>query len=375
MFSETPQSIFQKIWQINWMLVVMLCVLAGVGFMVLYSAAGGSWDPWAGQQLTRFMGGLFLMCLVAVIDIKIWIRFAYVFYLGALVLLIGVEIMGVTAKGAQRWLEIGGMRLQPSELMKVALVMALARYFHTLREEDARHLKTLVIPALIMVVPFLLVLHQPDLGTAGLLILTAVPMFYAIGVPNRFFIIAGTLFVIALPLAWEFVLRDYQRQRVLTMIDPESDPLGAGYHIIQSKIALGSGGIFGKGFLNGSQARLNFLPEKQTDFIFTMFSEEFGLVGAILLIALYILITIYGYAIAFRAKSQFARLICLGVITTFFLYYFINMAMVMGVFPVVGVPLPLVSYGGTAMLSIMFGFGLVMNAWIHRDVQISRHDY
>jgi rod shape determining protein RodA len=274
--------------------------------------------------------------------------------------------------GAQRWIDLGVIQLQPSELMKVALMLALARYFHGLTIEDVGRPLRLVVPALFILLPALLVLKQPDLGTALMLLMCGAAMFFLAGVRLWKFGLVIALAGGALPVIWGH-MRDYQRNRIYTFLDPENDPLGSGYHILQSKIALGSGGLFGKGFLLGTQSHLNFLPEKQTDFIFTMLAEELGLVGGLALLGLYTLVFIYGFAIALRSRSHFGRLLGLGITINFFLYVFINTAMVMGLIPVVGVPLPLISYGGTAMLTVMFGFGLLMSVHVHRQVEIPRH--
>ena len=362
----------QKLRLISWPMVLLVGLVAGIGFVMLYSAAGGSFDPWADRQMIRFVVGVVLMIAVAIVDIRVWLRNAYFIYLGALVLLIGVEIAGDIGMGAQRWIDLGIFQLQPSELMKVALVLALARYFHGLEAESVRRILPLVPPLLLIALPALLVLKQPDLGTAGMLIMGGGALFFAAGVRLWKFgvLIAGGLG--AVPVAWN-LLHDYQKNRVLTFIDPERDPLGAGYHILQSKIAFGSGGVFGKGFLLGTQSHLNFLPEKQTDFIFTMLAEEFGLVGALTLLLIYTVLIAYGFAIAMRSRSHFGRLLALGLTFNLFLFVFINMAMVMGIIPVVGVPLPLISYGGTAMLTVLIGFGLVMSVYVHRDSRIGRH--
>jgi rod shape determining protein RodA len=274
--------------------------------------------------------------------------------------------------GAQRWINLGFIQLQPSEIMKITLVLAMARYFHGATMEEIARPTHLIAPFLMLAAPAALVLRQPDLGTAIMLAMTAGVIFFLAGVKAwKFGVVIGAGLA-ALPVAWSF-LHGYQQRRILTFLDPETDPLGAGYHILQSKIALGSGGIFGKGYLRGSQSHLNFLPEKQTDFIFTMLAEEFGMVGGLILIGIYVLVLIYGFAIALRVRNQFGRLVALGVVGTFFFYIFINIAMVMGLVPVVGVPLPMISYGGTAMLSLMIGFGFVMCAYVHRDVRIGRH--
>jgi rod shape determining protein RodA len=361
----------QKLGQMNWGLVLVITLIASVGFAMLYSAANGHINPWASRQMVRFGLGLVVMIGVALVDVRIWLRNAYIIYLGALVLLVAVEFFGAAGMGAQRWISLGPLNLQPSEVMKIALVVVLARYFHALPEGAVTQLRYLVWPVLLSAVPTALVLRQPDLGTAMMLLMIAGVLFFIAGVrPWKFGLVIG-LGLAAIPIAWQF-MKPYQRQRIFTFLDPGSDPLGSGYHIMQSKIALGSGGLTGKGFLKGSQAYLNFLPEKQTDFIFTMLAEEFGLAGGIGLLALYSLVLVYGFFIALRAHSQFGRLLALGVTSTFFLYVFINIAMVMGLIPVVGVPLPLISYGGTSMLTLLVGFGLLMGVHVHRDLLIGR---
>lgn len=364
-------SILQKLMQVNWGLVLLITIIASVGFAALYSAAGGSFEPWAGRQMARFAVGIVLMLCVAVVDIRIWFRFSYAFYGFALILLIAVEVVGSIGMGAQRWLDLGVIQLQPSELMKVALILVLARYFHGLTYEQIRRPHYLIWPTLLTLVPAGLIAKQPDLGSAILCVAPAGALFFLAGVRLwKFVVVIGGL-AAAVPIGWQF-LREYQKQRVYTFLDPENDPLGSGYHIIQSKIALGSGGIWGKGYMQGTQSHLQFLPEKQTDFIFTMFSEEMGFVGGLALLGLFMLVMFYGMAIAVRARSDFGRLVAAGIMTSFFIYAFINMGMVMGLLPVVGIPLPLVSYGGTAMMSKLLAFGLVINAYVHRDVPIGR---
>ncbi|GEO82670.1 rod shape-determining protein RodA [Pararhodospirillum oryzae] len=364
-------SLGEKFWQISWSLVLLVTLTGCVGLVMLYSAAGGDWEPWADRQAVRLMIGFVLMVGIAVVDIRFWIRNAYTFYAVVLVLLVAVEIRGTIGMGAQRWIDLGFFQLQPSEVMKLALVLSLARYYHSAHPDDVRRLPFLIPPALMTLVPFALVLKQPDLGTGLMLVAGAAAVSWLAGVRIWVFALAGIAGLGAIPVAWQF-LHDYQKQRVLTFLNPESDPLGSGYHILQSKIALGSGGVFGKGYMNGTQAHLNFLPEKQTDFIFTMLAEEFGMVGGLILLSLYVILLIYGFAIALRCRHQFGRLVALGVSTMFFLYVFINIAMVMGLIPVVGVPLPLISYGGTALLNLMMGFGLLLCVFVHRDVQMGR---
>ena len=293
-------SLLQKLAQVNWGLVLLLTVVASVGFTALYSAAGGSFEPWAGRQMARFAVGLALMLVVALVDIRIWYRFCYAIYGFAFVLLVAVEIAGDIGMGAQRWLDLGLISLQPSELMKVALILVLARYFHGLTIEQIGRPHYLIWPALLALVPAALIAKQPDLGSAILCVAPAGLIFFLAGVRLWMFAVVIIGGGGAIPVAWQF-LREYQKQRIYTLINPENDPLGAGYHIIQSKIALGSGGIWGKGYMLGTQSHLQFLPEKQTDFIFTMFSEEMGFVGGLALLALYMLVMAYGTAIALRA--------------------------------------------------------------------------
>jgi rod shape determining protein RodA len=364
-------TIGQKLLNIHWFFVLLVAAVAAVGIAMLYSAANGNLQPWASRQAVRFGFGVMVMLTVALIDIRIWLKFAYAFYALSLVLLVMVEVMGFIGMGAQRWIDLGYFNLQPSELMKIALVLALARYFHGLGMEDIGRPTRLLLPILMILLPAALVMRQPDLGTALMLVMAGGGMFFIAGVRLWKFGVVIALGLAALPVGWQF-LHDYQKQRILTFLDPEADPLGAGYHIIQSKIALGSGGLSGKGFMQGTQGHLRFLPEMQTDFIFTMLAEEFGMIGGLGLIGLYTLLLVYGIAISMRSYSHFGRLVGMGVTITFFLYVFINIAMVMGLIPVVGVPLPLISYGGTAMMTLLIGFGLLMGVWVHRDVVIGR---
>ncbi|HEX3863937.1 MAG TPA: rod shape-determining protein RodA [Stellaceae bacterium] len=369
--SQRELTFSDKVRAIQWGLVLMVGAISAIGFAMLYSAANGSMQPWASRQMTRFAIALVPMIAVALVNIRYWYRSAYWIYGVSLLLVLAVDIRGTIGMGAQRWIDLGVIQLQPSEVMKVALVLALARYFHGLPVEDVGRLRYLVAPAAIVMVPVALVLKQPDLGTAMMLLTCGAALFFLGGIRLWIFGAGAIAAAIAAPLAWSF-LRDYQKTRLYTFLDPNRDPLGAGYHILQSKIALGSGGLSGKGFLQGTQSHLSFLPERQTDFIFTMIAEELGLIGGLALLTLYVLVIAYAFAIALRSRSQFGRLLGLGIAVNFFLYAFINMAMVMGLIPVVGVPLPLVSYGGTAMVTVMLGFGLLMNIGIHRDVRISR---
>ena len=370
-FRSQTLSFKEKFWGISFFYVLLITILAVVGVVMLYSAANGSWQPWAGRQLIRFGLGFGVMLVMAFMDVRIFLRYAYLFYFGVLALLVIVEIGGHVGMGAQRWINLGFIRLQPSELMKIALVLALARYFNSVSLQHIESVKGLIFPAMLVVVPVVLVLIQPDLGTALMLLFSAGAMFFVVGVQLWKFGVVLFSGILCLPVAWHF-LHTYQKNRVLTFLDPERDPLGAGYHIIQSKIALGSGGVFGKGFLNGTQSHLNFLPEKHTDFIFTMLSEEFGMIGAVLIILVNFLIIAYSFVFALRSASYFGKLLVIGLATNYFLYVIINISMVLGLLPVVGIPLPLISYGGTVILSVMAGFGIILAVNTNRNINIGK---
>ena len=358
-FRNQSMTIREKLYNISFSYVMFIVILAAIGIVMLYSAANGNWSPWAINQLIRFGMGFAVMIVLALTDIKLLLRYAYVFYFITLILLVVVEVAGHTGMGATRWINLGFIKLQPSEFMKIAMVLVLARYFHTSSLQSIESVRGIIPPLLMAIFPAFLIVLQPDLGTALMLIFTTAAMFFVVGVQIWKFVVVFIGGLITIPFAWHF-LHDYQQNRVLTFLNPERDPLGAGYHIIQSKIALGSGGVFGKGFLKGSQSHLNFLPEKHTDFIFTMLSEEFGLVGAVLVVILNILILAYSYSFALKSTSYFGKLLAIGLATNYFMYVFINIAMVLGLLPVVGIPLPLISYGGTVMLSIMASFGIIL---------------
>ena len=368
---EVDLTLGAKLRSVTWPLVLMVLLGAAVGFAMLYSVAEGETGTWVIRHLVRFTVALVLMFAVAFTDIRFWHRYAYLAYASALLLLVTVEVVGRSGQGAQRWVDFGVFQVQPSEIMKIALVLALARYFHGRTLEQVGNVRWLIVPVAMIAAPAALALRQPDLGTALLLVFGGVALFFLAGVKLWKFAVALLGGIVAIPFLWQY-LHGYQKERILTFFDPELDPLGAGYHIIQSKIALGSGGLFGKGFLLGTQSHLNFLPEKQSDFIFTVLAEEFGLVGGLALLALYALLLAYAVAVSLRARNHFGRLLGVGAACTFFIYVFINIAMAMGLIPVVGVPLPLVSYGGTAMVTILVGFGLVMSVHIHRDVRLPR---
>lgn len=357
---------------ISIILLILILSIGGVGVTALYSAAGGSMDPWANRHAIRLGIGIVAMMLLAMIDLRYWFRLAYPIYAIGILSLIGVAIIGEIGGGAQRWLQIGPLQIQPSEFMKIAVVLALARYYHTQTLQEVTRWRNLIVPAVLIGLPVALVLKQPDLGTSIMIAAAGGAMVFLSGVQLWKFGLAAGLGAAAVPVVWS-QLHDYQKKRVMTFINPEADPLGAGYHITQSKIALGSGGVSGKGFLQGTQSHLNFLPEKQTDFIFTLWAEEWGLMGGVLVIVLFALILLYGILLAHRCRNHFGRLLALGLSVNLFLYLAVNISMVTGLIPVVGAPLPLISYGGTAMLAVMIGFGLMMAVSINRDTEIPRH--
>jgi len=366
LWREASFDLSAKIFQINWLYVLLLCGLAGVGYTALYSAAGGSPEPYAGRHALRFGFGLVMMLAIALIDIRFIRRLSWLAYAGGVGLLVLVLRIGHVGKGAQRWIELGGLQIQPSELMKLALILALASWFHRASWEKMGNPLFLLPPIVAILIPVALILKEPNLGTAMITLMLGGAIFFAAGV--RWWKFA--LVALPVPFIAQFAyanLRDYQRARIDVFMHPENDPLGTGYNIIQSKIALGSGGMWGKGFLQGTQGHLDFLPEKQTDFIFTMIGEEFGLVGAVAVMGLLLLLTLGGMLIGLRCRNRYGRLVAFGIAMNFFLYVFVNIAMVMGAIPVGGVPLPLVSHGGSAMITVMLGFGVLMSVHVHRD--------
>ena len=369
---QTVPSGFRKILHLNWALIVLLVAVSCFGFLMLYSVAGGSMSPWAEPQMKRFVLGMFVMLAIAMVPIWFWRNMAGMAYGTTLLLLLAVEFFGVTGMGAQRWIDLGFMRLQPSEVAKISLVLVLAAYYDWLDLDKVSRPQWVLPPVVLILVPTFLVLKQPDLGTAILMAAGGGIMMFLAGVHWLYFaavIAVGIAAVYAVfatrGTEWQLI-NDYQYRRIDTFLDPANDPLGAGYHITQSKIALGSGGWTGRGFMQGTQSRLNFLPEKHTDFIFTTLAEEFGFVGGISLLALYTMIIFFCVVSAMSNKDRFGSLVTLGVAAAFFLFFAVNMSMVMGLAPVVGVPLPLVSYGGSAMLVLLAAFGLVQSAHVHR---------
>ncbi|MGE4313356.1 MAG: rod shape-determining protein RodA [Pseudobdellovibrionaceae bacterium] len=371
---ESNSPITARVFQLNWLLILLLVCVAGIGTMTLYSAGNGSFSPWAGNHMIRFFVLLAGACAISFIDMRFWYKMTYPIYAAGLVMLIIVEVMGMVGMGAQRWIDLGIIQLQPSELMKLAVIMALAKYFHGKSPEDIKHLSTLIIPAMLVVAPVGLVMTQPDLGTSLMIVMGAAIILFVAGAAWWLFAGGAIIVAAAIPVAYSF-LHDYQKKRVDIFLDPEKDPFGAGYHITQSKIAIGSGGLSGKGFLNGSQGHLNYLPEKQTDFIFTLFVEEWGFFGGLVLLTLNAAIILYGIWISYNCRHTFGRLLAFGLTMNYALYVSINIAMVMGLIPVVGVPLPMFSHGGTAMMAALIGFGLIMGCSIHRDAKLPRSGF
>lgn len=361
-----------KVLYFNWGLFLLITAVAAIGWLMLYSISGGNMELWAEPQMKRYIAGTVVMFVIAFVPIWFWRNMSGLAYIIGFLLLIAVEFVGSSSKGAQRWLDLGPLQLQPSELMKVGLVMMLAAYYDWLDPKKTSRPLWVVIPVVMILAPTALVLMQPNLGTSIMLIVGGAGVMFAAGVSLWYFIavaaivggaVAGVFLLRGTP--WQF-LHDYQYARIDTFLDPTSDPLGAGYNIIQAKIALGSGGWAGKGFMQGTQSRLNFLPEKHTDFIFTTLAEEFGFVGAFSLLALYALIIGFLLAAAVKNKDRYSQLLIIGIATNFFLYLAINLAMVMGMAPVVGVPLPFLSYGGSVTLVLLVAFGLVQSAIVHR---------
>lgn len=361
----------EKLSRFSWATFIPMCIVLAISILILYSAGGGAWTPFALSQLIKIILGLFVFFFVAFSNIKTWVKSAYLFYTIALILIIMVTLFGHTGMGAQRWLNLGFMHIQPSELIKIALVMALARYFSWMNSVELTQIKHYIVPGCMLLLPFLLIVIQPDLGTALSLGMITIGMFYVVGAQRKWFILAIILGLMAAPIVWYGGLHDYQRERIITFVDSDHDSRGAGYQINQAKIAFGSGGIIGKGYMKGSQSQQSFLPEKQTDFIFTMLGEEFGFIGAFVLLSLYTWIVIILFWCAKTCRNRFGQLVCFGFMLNFFIYYFINISMVLGLMPTVGVPLPLMSFGGSSLLSLMFGFGLCQNAHIHKDQQLS----
>ncbi len=361
-----------QLYQLNWLLPVLSGLLGIIGVLAILSATNGVWSQGAMQHSVRIAVAFFVMICVAMTNIRVWYMLAYPAYFGALILLLAVELFGINVNGSVRWLDLGPIRLQPSELVKPAIVLALARYYHDLSSWRVSDPFGLLGALIIIALPVTLVLRQPDLGTSLLIYATGAALIFLAGISWRVITLASILAAVSAPIVWQFGLRAYQRERVLTFFDPGRDPAGASYHITQSKIALGSGGLSGKGYLQGTQRQGGYVPENRTDFISTVIGEEFGFIGSLALMGLYIAVIAACIRLSMQCKAVFSRLLILGLCTTFALYIFINLGMVMGLVPVVGVPLPLVSYGGTVVLVVMGGFGLMLSAHLHTSAQLPR---
>ena len=366
-------SAFAKLQSINYPLLGLIITLFFVGLAALYSISNGDFNSWPLKHSQRFILGLIIFFIVILFDLRIIFGYAYVIFFLSIVSLAIIPFFGIESNGATRWISVAGISLQPSEFVKYTLILALAKYFHSINN-DSSFIKTLIIPLIITIVPVLLVITQPDLGTALIILLGGISLFWISGLNYKYFIAGVFSILCSLPVLWQY-LKDYQKDRVLTFFNPERDPLGNGYHIMQSKIALGSGGIFGKGYMEGTQSHLNFLPEMQTDFIFTMLGEEFGFIGTLLLLLMYAALIMISIRLALKSRSLFSKYLSLGVCNVFFIYVFVNIGMVTGLLPVVGVPLPFISYGGSSMLAVMFGFGLLMNCYINRNIIIEKTNY
>jgi len=359
-------TFFQKVRDLDYILLISILLLSTISLFVMYSTDGGEILYHTKSHFIKILAFFAMMLIVAFINIKIWHVSAYVFYLVIVLLLIWVSFFGISVSGSKRWLDLYLIALQPSELMKIAIILCLAKYYHRLKSESVNNFTSIFAPLIIIVIPMILVLSQPDLGTSILIALSGIVILWLGGVKIKYFFYSFLSFLISLPFIISY-LKPYQKLRILTFLDPDRDPLGAGYQIIQSKIAIGSGGFNGKGFLKGTQSYLDFLPEKHTDFIFTLFSEEFGFIGSILLLILYLIIIIRIVRIGVLSRSSFAKLFCFGFAFAIFVYITVNLSMVLGLLPIVGSPLPIMSYGGSSMLATMLGFGIVMSAKIHHN--------
>ena len=360
--------IFEKIKNLNYLLIFLLILISFIGAAGLYSAADGSYQPWASKHLVRFYIFLLMAIVISMIDVKLIYKYSYLLFILSLLLLISVEIIGVLGKGATRWIKFFGFSIQPSEFVKITIILSLAKFYHDIKFENIKKISYLFFPFLILGIPFIFVVIQPDLGTSLSILMLGVFILFLAGIRLWKFILGFLVAVISIPVFLQYI-KPYQRDRIISFLNPESDPLGQGYQLIQSKIALGSGGATGKGFLQGTQSYLEYLPEKQTDFIFTLMGEEFGFLGTIFIIFLFILLIAVCYFISLKCFHTFGRILALGVASNIFIYVFLNIAMVSGLMPVVGIPLPLISYGGSVMLSIMISIGLVLNVELNYNLK------
>ena len=360
--------IFEKIKNLNYLLIFLLIIISFIGAAGLYSAADGSYYPWASRHLIRFYVFLLIAIVISLINIKLIYKYTYLLFILSLLLLISVEIIGVLGKGATRWIKIFGFSIQPSELVKITIILALAKFYHDIKFENVKKITYLFFPFLILILPFFFVVIQPDLGTSLSILLLGVFILFLVGISLWKFILGIIVSISSIPFLLKFI-KPYQKDRIISFLNPETDPLGQGYQLMQSKIALGSGGATGKGFLQGTQSYLEYLPEKQTDFIFTLIGEEFGFFGTIFIIFLFILLIAVCYFISIKSFHTFGRILAVGVASNIFIYVFMNIAMVSGLMPVVGIPLPLISYGGSVMLSIMISIGLALNVELNYNLK------
>ena len=360
--------ILNKFFNLNFLFMFVITIITVIGVFALYSAADGNFYPWAIKHSIRYLTFFVMMIIIALVDLKLIFKYAYIFFFITLILLLSVEIMGSFGKGAARWIRIFGISIQPSEIIKISIILSLAKYYHSIKFQNIASIQHLFIPLFIIIVPFFLVLIQPDLGTSISILILGILIMFISGVRIWKFILGICTMIVSVPFLWNSI-QPYQQKRVLSFLNPESDPLGQGYQLIQSKIALGSGGLIGKGFLEGTQSYLEYLPEKQTDFIFTLIGEEFGFMGTIFLLILYTILILICFYISIKSYHIFGRIISLGIASNLFLYVLLNMFMVTGLIPVVGIPLPLLSYGGTAMLSIMISFGLLLNIDLNYSIK------
>ena len=367
---HNPFSLREKFFQLDYILLFSVMFLGIISIFAQFSSSGGQFDYHSKSHAIRFFIFFLFFLMISFINIRIWSDYSLLIFIALILLLIAVKFFGVQSQGSRRWINLFVFNLQPSEIMKVGIILLLSNYYHKISSNDVNKIRFLLYPVVALLIPFMLVLTQPDLGTAILILVSGIVITWLSGVRWKIFAYLAALFVVLAPVAISF-LKPYQKSRILTFLNPDSDPLGAGYQIIQSKIAIGSGGLFGKGFLNGSQAYLNFLPEKHTDFIFTLYSEEFGFFGSAFMVFLYFLITFRIIQIGNKTRSIFGKLYCYGFANAFFIYFAVNMSMVLGLLPIVGAPLPILSYGGSSMLAMMFGLGIVMSCNVYKNNAIS----
>ena len=366
----TNYSFFDKLKSIDYLLILLIIAIGAISVFAIYSTEGGKFSFYTKNHILRLSLFFSLFLVLSFVRVSTWYKNAYIFYVIGLVLLLVVLFFGISASGATRWINLYFLNLQPSELMKIAVIVCFARYYHRIQSSDIQSYKFLIQPIILLIIPCYLVIQQPDLGTSILIAGSGIAIIWLAGINIKYFVYSGLLLLVSLPFAIS-ILKPYQKSRILTFLNPERDPLGAGYQIIQSKIAIGSGGLFGKGFLNGSQSYLDYLPEKHTDFIFTLFSEEFGFFGSLFILLLYVIIISRIIRIGNMTRSNFGKLYCYSFATAFFLYVAVNMMMVLGLLPIVGSPLPIMSYGGSSMMAVMLGLGIVMSCKIYKDVPVN----